>query len=511
MRNCGWLLLLVGGALMVLGCRRNEPAASSVQAGSASEIAWREGDIEDAFAEAKATNKPVLLYWGAKWCPPCNIMKQALFKDPAFVARTASFVSVHLDGDAKDAQLWGDRFGIQGYPTIIILSPERREITRLTGSSTAAALADTLRLAADRSSSIEDLLNRARNPKTLSRGDWNVLANFDWQHDPVHFGDLAKGAQFYAHLGDAAPYPAMARHFALTSLIMATKGADTPKLSPAQQAEIRAILPPILTDYREAKVNRQELSYDGARLILALPADGGRQKLGEQFVAALERIGADTSLSLDDRLVAVNGEIELSQGLRGGKIAPDVLARVRQRVAVVDKAATDPWTRQSVIYDAGEALWRAGDTANAEKLIRSELPRAIGPYLYMLDLASIEEEEKHYDRAIGWLRRAADTAQGPATRVQWATIYSSGVIRMAPDDEAAVEAGADAVVQALSQNSSGYAERTAKRAMSWAAKMHEWSDKYRGAAVLARLQDELDKACAKGRCKNVLRESSKPG
>lgn len=95
---------------------------------------------------------------------------------------------------------------------------------------------------------------------------------------------------------------------------------------------------------------------------------------------------------------------------------------------------------------------------------------------------------------------------GPATRVQWATIYSSGVIRMAPDDKAAVEAGADVVVKALSENSSGYAERTAKRAMNWAAKMHEWSDKYGGAAVLARLQEELDRVCAKGRCKNVLRE-----
>ena len=40
----------------------------------APQIAWlgaaSDADIERAFAQARGENKPLLLYWGAKWCPP---------------------------------------------------------------------------------------------------------------------------------------------------------------------------------------------------------------------------------------------------------------------------------------------------------------------------------------------------------------------------------------------------------------------------------------------------------
>jgi len=35
------------------------------------EIAWFDGSIDQAFALARAQDKPLFLYWGAVWCPPC--------------------------------------------------------------------------------------------------------------------------------------------------------------------------------------------------------------------------------------------------------------------------------------------------------------------------------------------------------------------------------------------------------------------------------------------------------
>ena len=35
-------------------------------------IDWFDGTVDEAFAAAKASGKPIFPYWGAEWCPPCH-------------------------------------------------------------------------------------------------------------------------------------------------------------------------------------------------------------------------------------------------------------------------------------------------------------------------------------------------------------------------------------------------------------------------------------------------------
>src|SRR4051794_32811595 len=128
------IALALSLALVSPGCRQG---GTSTQVAQAHEIAWREGDVADAFAEAKELGKPVILYWGAAWCPPCAEMKATLFKDAGFIAETEKFVPVYLDGDSQGAQRWGERFGISGYPTVILLRPDGTEITRIASTTMA--------------------------------------------------------------------------------------------------------------------------------------------------------------------------------------------------------------------------------------------------------------------------------------------------------------------------------------------------------------------------------------
>ena len=55
--------------------------------------------IDAAFAKARAEGKPVFLYWGAVWCPPCNQVKATIFNRQDFIDRSRFFVPVYLDGD----------------------------------------------------------------------------------------------------------------------------------------------------------------------------------------------------------------------------------------------------------------------------------------------------------------------------------------------------------------------------------------------------------------------------
>ena len=112
--------------------RSSEPEEGLVsQQPTPAKIAWYEGDVDGAFALAKATGKPLFLYWGAEWCPPCHYLKKKIFTRPGFVQRMQDFVPVYLDGDTARAQILGETLEVKGYPTVIIFDPLGEEVMRM--------------------------------------------------------------------------------------------------------------------------------------------------------------------------------------------------------------------------------------------------------------------------------------------------------------------------------------------------------------------------------------------
>ncbi|MEM7791812.1 MAG: thioredoxin family protein [Verrucomicrobiota bacterium] len=92
-------------------------------------------DFEAAKAKAKAENKPLLLdFTGSDWCGWCIKLDKEVFSQDAFKAYAKdSLVLVELDfprgkeqSDALKEQnkALAEKYGIRGFPTIVVLSPE---------------------------------------------------------------------------------------------------------------------------------------------------------------------------------------------------------------------------------------------------------------------------------------------------------------------------------------------------------------------------------------------------
>lgn len=95
-------------------------------------------------ARATAEKKPILLeFTGSDWCPPCQMMNKQVFSTETFQKFAASdLVFVKLDFPRSKPQSdemkernqgLAEQFNIEGFPTVILLSPEGKELAREVG------------------------------------------------------------------------------------------------------------------------------------------------------------------------------------------------------------------------------------------------------------------------------------------------------------------------------------------------------------------------------------------
>ena len=100
-------------------------------------------DLEKAFEKAKAENKSVLVeFTGSDWCPPCIAMRKNVFSKKEFVtAASKNFILVELDfpkGDPEEKkknQPFAEKYEIEGFPTVILFTPEGKEFNRFFASA----------------------------------------------------------------------------------------------------------------------------------------------------------------------------------------------------------------------------------------------------------------------------------------------------------------------------------------------------------------------------------------
>jgi thioredoxin-related protein len=489
-------------------------------------ISWHEGSVDSAFALAQREQRPVFMYWGAVWCPPCNQLKATLFKRPDFIRRMRSLVPVYIDGDAPGAQHLGARFKVRGYPTTVLFRPDGSEITRLPGEVSPERYLQALETALRLTGSVRSALQTAlAGGRRLPIDEWRRLAYYAWETDEQQLAGRQPVAavlrQLAARCADAQAdktYPTkglddLCTRLSLKSLSLAAQAAAKDKAMTAPPLASVA-LRRVLADPGLARANL-DILVDSPDTLARYAAAGDPdqvQELVQAWDQALTTIGNDPTLAAIESLAVIDARIALAQVDDSQQpLSPELLASLRAAVDHADRATTDANERQSVISQAADILINAGLLDEADTLLRAELVRSHSPYYFMLGLADIAKRRGDKALALDWYTKAHDTALGPATRLQWGAIHVRALIELSPEDGDTIQRVTTAVLAEIRPVTASFQGRNRAVLDKLGAKLSAWGDspghagdwtelRHKWLAICTRLPKQLPERAA---CRNA--------
>jgi len=481
------------------------PSSAAAPALPSTNVAWipaaADADIARCFAKARAEDKPLLLYWGASWCPPCNQLKSTLFNRQDFAAQSRSFVAVHLDGDRQGAQKLGARFKVIGYPTVILFRPDGAEITRLPGDVDAPKLMALLQAGLAGGKPVKEVLAGARAGKPLSANEWRMLAFYSWETDEAQL--VAKQDQ-PALLEQLALSSVAADQETTTRLWLKALATSADGKGAKPDAALRERVRQVLADPALAREQMDVLTGSAPAIVKALGADGdaARAALVAEFDLALSRLQADATLSRGDRVGALSARVDLAR-LGENKDAVQVtlpqplLMEVRALAAQMDREIRNGYERQAVVTNAADMLAQAGLWAESDRLLKANLAKSHSPYYLMSQLAGNARKQGRKDEALRWYRQAFARSEGPATRLQWGASYLSALVDLAPQDAPRIEGTAAQLFAEAAKDKSAFYERSARSLRKVVDKLALWNEMGEHGAALRRLQGRLGGACTR--------------
>ena len=474
-------VLLMSFLLVVAGT----VPASAIETGE-NGIRWYSGSVDEAFAEAKRRNRPVFLYWGAVWCPPCNQLKATLFRNPAFINKTRLFVPVYLDGDTEAAQQRGEQFGVLGYPTLILFTPEGEEITRLPGGMSMERYPEVLDLALARVQPVarllEQVLDQGEEPDAR---EYHLLAFYAWDQDGGKALGKRELSQVLKILAERVPEALPREKSRLNAQYLSALADRREAASAEEKADAVRRLQKVLENRNAYQDNFFFLIYGLEPLLPGITAADSpeRKQLIQGWDKALTLLQGNRKLDAARTLLVYDGRLNWLTA--AGKPVPETLkAGIREAVRKARAQAGKGHERIAVAYAAYGILKDSGQLQLAEQLINEEMQAGSNNQYWMLVLADLAEEAGDEKAALNWYARAWEQSTGSATRIQWSSYYIRQLTRSTPDDGQRIMAVSKALFAELGKQRTPFHGRS-KRALERVFKaLNVWGETSRPAQLI---------------------------
>ena len=453
-------------------------------------IDWFDGDVDAAFAAAKAADKPLFLYWGAEWCPPCAQIKATIFNQREFQERSRLFVPVYLDGDTPSAQKHGETLRRRGLPDDDPVPGRRHGDHAPAGRRGRRALRHDSR----RRARATHARSRTAGDRATRRRRWSRRTTGDCSPTTPGAPTTAAPAGGAGTRGDSATRASAARSSCRATARDSSSTTWTPRPA-AVEAGCEPRSRPRSAPSRAEKLldaaalpcvqaaNVENLLVRRRRTRSALLSDAGSPERGDlttRWQGALDRLGAprpSTTLSgAGTAEPAARARVACATRRAGRSIAGTRCSpRPAQAVARVDAETTDAYARQAADQCRGEPVLggrarrrreSAADRGTAEVANRRTTSCSTSRTSRRRPAASRKPCSGSRGRTQG--------AEGPATRFQWGYNYLVGLLEMTPDDTQRIERAGSSVLGELDDSPDAFYQRTRMRLEQLDAKLLEW-------------------------------------
>jgi thioredoxin-related protein len=445
-----FLLLLVSVSLLAGAASSGMAAAqkgdSSVEGDT---IAWFRGDVEQAFAIAKKDNKPLFLYWGAVWCPYCARIKSSVFQSRQFIALSELFVPYYLDGDTEQAQAVGERFGVKGYPTMIVLNAAGEEITRIPGGIDIDRYNEVLRNSLNSMQPTSKLLAAATSdPGSLDAKDYTQLAYYSWGQDNDVVAEGTDAILFRNLSEQARAVDEIASSRLFMQYLVASSEENTEE-TPVRLEGVDARLEEILRSDELLVACWDSLAYTPEIMsILAVDENRNRQ-LRTLWQDRLMALRHNPDLTVVEQLAGWRPLLIFHFEESEEPLSAELARQLDADIAKANESVKDVYARQGLVHQIKWTYQYAHMDDKAREILLAELDRSASPFYFMSGLGSLAEDQGNNEEAIDWYRKAYEASKGSATRLQWGASYVRALIRLAPDRNELIVSTADSLIDEL--------------------------------------------------------------
>lgn len=465
--------------IILTGCHNTDSDTSKIK--------WTSLTMDQAVLKAQKEKLPLFVYWGAEWCPPCNVLKTTTFKDSSFITASHKYISVYLDGDTNEAQSWGDKLKVRGYPTLMVLTPELKEVVRLNAGVSSSDMANTLDIAFQQTTPALMILDSLLQQKEITSTDDNqlqLLANYSWWQDTQVIADKKLYSDKLFQLETKLP-PKLEKiksYFFMTALSLKLNDLkENEMLEEQEKSFYRNRMENILSQEILFKTNLETFFYSSDLIFTKLSTDqNDKSDFINSYLEKLETYRELGVFTMEQDLESYSPLIEEL----GNKDSTYTLSeiqkeKIKTKFLVLLKSEVDPKKRVNLISTVGYLFFSMGLQNEAEQILLAELKTAISPHYVMSTLGYFEKEKGNIEKALNWYKKAYETSEGPATRLQWHGMYVRSLISLTPNDNIAIKAQLSELIKDNIHMSDAFMgrnlrvlESTKKAILSW-SKEHD--------------------------------------